>query len=98
MISPVVPTAAAPAAGASANVPKVAGKDKALDDKKKQMDAAEAERRSRGGQVAAMRTENCSRAKSSKANYESGVRLSRMNDKGGTRSWTTTSAPPNSRC
>ena len=38
-------------------------------------------------------SENCSRAKSSKANYESGVRLSRLNDKGEHESWTTTSAP-----
>ena len=77
------PVAIPTAAPATAGVPKVAGKDKALEDKKKQLDAAEAEKKkAEEAKVAAMRAENCNRAKSSKANYESGVRLSRMNDKG----------------
>ena len=86
MAAPVAIPTAAPAtatAAGSANVPKVAGKDKALEDRKKQLDAAEAEKKkAEEAKVAALRAENCSRAKSSKANYESGVRLSRMNDKG----------------
>lgn len=74
--------AAAPAAPA-ASLPKPSGTDKALEEKKKQLDAAEAEKKkAEQDKVAALRAENCSRAKTSRANYASGVRLSRMNDKG----------------
>lgn len=73
---------AAPAAPA-ASLPKPTGKDKELEAKKKQLDAAEAEKKkAEQDKIAAMRAENCTRAKASRANYESGVRLSRMNEKG----------------
>jgi len=78
---PATTTAAAPAAAAS--IPKPAGKDKVLEEKKKQAEAAEAEKKkAEEAKVAALRAENCSRAKTSKANFESGVRISRMNEKG----------------
>jgi hypothetical protein len=78
---PAAETAAA-AAPAPA-LPKVTGKDKVLDEKKKQMDAAEAEKKkAQEEKVAAMRAENCTRAKSAKATYESGVRISRVDSKG----------------
>lgn len=76
------PETAAVAAPAPA-LPKVTGKDKVLDEKKKQMDAAEAEKKkAQEEKVAAMRAENCTRAKSAKATYESGVRISRVDAKG----------------
>lgn len=71
------------AAAAAPALPKASGKDKVLDEKKKQMDAAEAEKKkAQEEKVAAMRAENCTRAKSAKATYDSGVRISRVNDKG----------------
>ena len=76
------PETAAAAAAAPA-LPKVTGKDKVLDEKKKQMDAAEAEKKkAQEEKVAAMRAENCTRARSAKATYDTGVRISRVNDKG----------------
>jgi hypothetical protein len=73
-------TAAAPAA---ASLPKASGKDKDLEAKKKQAETAEAEKKkAEEAKVASMRAENCTRARTSRANYESGVRLSRMNEKG----------------
>jgi len=75
--------AAADPAAAAASLPKPSGKDKALEEKKKQAEAVEAEKKkAEEAKVASMRAENCARAKTSRANYASGVRLSRMNDKG----------------
>lgn len=77
---------AAPAVAAAplaANLPKPSGKDKVLEEKKKQADAeAAAKKKAEEEKVAAMRADNCSRAKNAKATYDSGVRLSRTNDKG----------------
>ena len=82
-LAPVAtPTTAAAAAptNAAANLPKPTGKDKVLDEKKKQMEAADADKKkSEEARIAALRVENCSRAKASKATYESGVRLTRVN-------------------
>ncbi len=70
-------------AAAAVPVPKVSGKDKVLDEKKKQMEAAEADKKkAQEEKVAAMRAENCTRARSAKATYDTGVRISRVNDKG----------------
>ena len=75
--------AAETAAATTPALPKITGKDKVLDEKKKQMDAAEAEKKkAQEDKVAAMRAENCTRARSAKATYDSGVRISRVNDKG----------------
>jgi hypothetical protein len=79
--APTLAAAAAPAAAAS--LPKASGKDKELEARKKQADTAEADKKkAEEAKVASMRAENCTRAKASRANYESGVRLSRMNEKG----------------
>jgi hypothetical protein len=76
-------TSTAAAAPTVANLPKASGKDKALEDKKKQTEAAEADKKkAQEAQVAAARADNCSRAKSSKATLDSGVRLSITNAKG----------------
>ena len=63
--------------------PKLSGKDKELEDKKKQAEAAEAERKkAQEDEYAKLRSDNCARAKSSKASFDSGVRISRTNEKG----------------
>ena len=68
--------AAAPATAASAPVPQIATKDKALEEKKKQVEAADAAKRKEAeDQQAKVRAENCSRAKEAKANFDSGVRI-----------------------
>jgi hypothetical protein len=72
---------AKPAAAASA--PKLSGKDKELEEKKKQAQAAEADKkRAQEQEVAKARAENCTRAKRAKTTYDSGVRIARTNDKG----------------
>ena len=78
---PATTTAAAPAAAAS--LPKPTGQDKVLEEKKKQAEAAEAEKKkAEEAKVAAARADNCARARSSKATFDSGVRISRTNEKG----------------
>lgn len=80
---PASAEAAAPAPAASAPVPQVATKDKALEEKKKQAEAAEAAKRKEAEeQQAKARAENCTRAKEAKANFDSGVRIARTNSKG----------------
>ena len=75
--------AAAPEAAATAALPKPSGKDSALEAKKKEAEAAAAEKKkAEETRIAALRMENCNRAKASKANFDSGVRLSRLNEKG----------------
>lgn len=75
---------AAPAAPASAaSAPKISGVDKALEEKKKQADATEAaQRKAEQDKNTAARAENCARARQSKANFDSGIRIARTNDKG----------------
>ena len=81
---PAAPVEAAPAApGAALALPKPSGTDKALAERKKQLEAAEAEKKkAEETKVAAMRADNCARAKNAKATFDSGVRVSRTNDKG----------------
>jgi hypothetical protein len=77
--------AAAPAAAASTglNVPKISGKDPALEQKRKQAEAAEADKKkAQEESVAAARAENCRRARAGKATLDSGVRMVRANEKG----------------
>lgn len=74
---------AAPAATPAASAPKVVGRDKELEARKKQAEAAEAEKKkAQEREVAEARTENCKRAREAKATLDSGIRLSRVNDKG----------------
>jgi hypothetical protein len=76
--------AAASAASKPASpVPKVSGKDSELEKKKKLADAAEAEKKkAREEEEPKARTENCARAKSAKASFDSGTRIARTNEKG----------------
>ena len=76
------PVAAAPAA-APASMPKVSGKDKELEDKKKQAAAVEADKkRAQEEEHARAKADNCTRAKQAKATLDSGIRLTVTNDKG----------------
>ena len=85
-------TPATPAAPASAEVanakpaaalPKLSGKDKELEEKKKLAEAAEAEKKkAQEEENAAIRADNCMRAKRSRASFDSGVRISQTNAKG----------------
>lgn len=77
------PGAADTPAGQAQAAPKLTGKDKALEDKKKQQDAAAQEaKKAEEERQAKVRAENCARAKSAKASYDSGVRIARTNAKG----------------
>jgi hypothetical protein len=80
----VEPSAPASApAQAAAPAPKLSGKDKALEDKRKQAESAEAEKKkAEEEELARKRADNCALAKSTKANYDSGVRITRVNAKG----------------
>jgi hypothetical protein len=81
--APRAATASAAAAQASASAPKPTGKDKDLEARKKQMEADEAsKKKAEQDKLAAARAENCKRAKADKAQYDSGVRIARINDKG----------------
>ena len=89
--SPVAPVASAPAAaeapGAGAARPVAAasagGVDKALEEKKKKAEQAEAEKKkAEDAKQAAARADNCKRAMNAKANLDSGMRMARTNDKG----------------
>jgi hypothetical protein len=74
-----VPTSASPAA----DLPKPTGKDPALEQKRKQAEAAEAaKKKAEEEKMAALQAENCTRAKASKAGLDSGVRIARTNAKG----------------
>ncbi|HYD75608.1 DUF4124 domain-containing protein [Ramlibacter sp.] len=77
-------TASEPAAKTvAATAPTISGKDKALEEKKKQAEAAEAEKKKAQAEaIAKAQAENCGRAKQAKAQYDSGQRIARMNDKG----------------
>jgi flagellar biosynthesis/type III secretory pathway protein FliH len=73
------PSAAKPPAGA----PKISGKDKALEERKKQAEAAEAAKlQEEKDKIAKARAENCARAKQAKLGYDSGLRIARTNAKG----------------
>jgi hypothetical protein len=81
--------AEAPAAAASqpaapvAPAPKLSGKDKELQEKKKLAEAAEAEnKKALEEENAKLRSDNCERAKRSKASFDSGVRITRTNAQG----------------
>jgi len=81
--TPVVAEATAEPAKAQASAPKISGKDKQLEEKKKQAEVAEAEKKkAEEEQLAKVRADNCVRARRAKAEIDSGVRIARMNDKG----------------
>lgn len=74
---------AAPAATASAAPAPASAVDKELEARKKAADQQQqAKAKAEEQRLAAVRAENCSRARSHLANLESGQRLARLNDKG----------------
>ena len=76
-------TAAAEPAKPQANAPKVSGKDKQLEEKKKQIEAAAAEKKkAEDEEREKLRADNCARAKTAKATFDSGARIQRVNAKG----------------
>jgi hypothetical protein len=80
---PIEPDPVTPVPQAAASAPKVTGKDKDLEDKKKQAQAAEDEKkRAKEEEFAKARAENCNQAKRAKATLDSGVRLATVNAKG----------------
>lgn len=71
------------AANAPALAPKVNGKDKELDEKKKQADeAAAAKKKAEEEKVAKARADNCARARQEKTTLDSGVRIATTNAAG----------------
>jgi hypothetical protein len=77
------PTGQADAGNAAAGLPKPLGRDPALEERKRQLANAEAEKKkAEDAKYASLRSDNCSRARMSKANYESGARISRVDAKG----------------
>jgi hypothetical protein len=86
--APAVAVAVEPAEAASQakpvpGAPKLSGKDKQLQEKKKQAEAADTQKKKAlDDELAKMRADNCVRAKRSKVAFDSGVRVSTINDKG----------------
>ncbi|HTH80138.1 MAG TPA: DUF4124 domain-containing protein [Ramlibacter sp.] len=77
------PVAAASSKASAASMPKVAGKDKALEEKKKQAAATEAEKKKAQEEEAAKAAaDRCDRAKRAKATMDSGIRIATTNAKG----------------
>lgn len=67
----------------AASAPKVAGRDKELEARKKLAEAAEAEKRqAKERETAEARADNCKRAREAKATLDSGMRISRVDTKG----------------
>ena len=67
----------------AASAPRVSGKDKELENRKKQAQAAEAEKKkAQEDEIAKLRAENCDRARRSKQVLDSGARISTTNGKG----------------
>jgi len=63
--------------------PKVSGKDKDLEEKKKQAELAEAAKaKAEEEKYQKLRAENCRRAQQAKAGFDSGARIARTNSKG----------------
>ena len=80
--APPAAAASAPAKAGEA-VPRIAGKDKELEEKRKQAEDAEAAKKAAEQEkVAKAKAENCVRARQGKANYDSGVRIARTNAQG----------------
>lgn len=90
MRSATAPAETAPAPVAAKAAPagvdpalKPAGKDKALEEKRKQAAAAEAQKKkAEEEKLAAIRADNCGRARATKASLESGQRIALINEKG----------------
>lgn len=88
VILPAAATAPGTDAGTSSAkvegmAPKLSGKDKELEEKKKQAeDAQAAKKKAEEQKIAQAKADNCARARQSKAGLDSGVRIASTNDKG----------------
>jgi hypothetical protein len=83
VVSTAAPAAEGDAANAAAGLPKPSGRDRTLEERKRQLANAETEKRkAEDAKYASLRADNCSRARMAKANYESGARISRVDGKG----------------
>ena len=81
--APAAPAATPAATSEAANAPKVTGRDKELETRKKQADAAEAEKKkAQEAANAQAKADNCKRAREAKSTLDSGIRLSRVNTQG----------------
>ena len=79
----LAPATAPSAAQNAASAPKLSGIDKELADKKKKAEETQtAQRKAEQEKVVKAKIENCARAKQAKANFDSGVRVSKINEKG----------------
>lgn len=79
----VAAAGAASAAKPAGSAPRLSGKDKELEEKKKQADAAAAaKQKEEEAKFAQAQAENCQRAKQSKTTFSSGQRIARVNEKG----------------
>jgi hypothetical protein len=80
------PVAAAPSETATDKPGAMArpvGKDKTLEERRKQLAAAEAEKKkAEQATYVALRNDNCSRAKAAKAGYDTGARITKFNSQG----------------
>jgi hypothetical protein len=71
------------APGPAASAPRLSGKDKELEARKKASEAAEAEqKKTQADALARARAENCERARKAKATLDSGTRIATTNAKG----------------
>jgi hypothetical protein len=85
----LAPAPATEAAAPAAAPAPLAGKDKALEERRKQLAAADAEKKKADDEkVAAARLENCNRARQAKVTLTSGPRIART-DSNGERSYMT---------
>ena len=76
------PVAAVPPR-AAASAPRVSGKDRDLEERRKRIQSAEIDKKKAAEQeVAESAAENCRRARESKNRYLSGIRMARVNEKG----------------
>lgn len=84
--APATDAAAAPAAPAgqpAAAAPKPAGVDKELEEKARQAEAAEKAKQAAEAQKnAKLKADNCAQARQSKATFDSGIRVARVNAQG----------------
>ncbi len=75
-----VPAGTAPAL---ASGPRPSGRDASLEQRRKQLEGAEADKRKAEEQaVAEQKADNCARSRQAKSQLDSGVRIARQNDKG----------------
>ncbi|RYF34385.1 MAG: DUF4124 domain-containing protein [Comamonadaceae bacterium] len=85
-LAPVAPDAASPSTPAAAPAvatAKPSGVDKDLEEKTKKAEEAEkAKQAAEAQKLAQAKAENCNRARQSKATFDSGIRVARLNDKG----------------